>query len=140
MRNVARIAFGSIDFCADVGCAHTRPALLTARSELVLASRLAGLPAPLDGVTTSVDDGDVVVDDARPSRELGFGGKLCIHPRQVAAIHTGFAPTEDEIRWARKVVASGQGAEAIDGGMVDEPVRIRARQVLGRAVNAGITH
>lgn len=134
--NVVRIAFGSIDFSADLGCAHTREALLLARSELVIASRLAGLPQPIDGVTTAIDDDPLIASDARHARDLGFSGKLCIHPRQVAAIQEGFAPDEAEVLWARKVMASGDGAVAIDGAMVDEPVRIRARSILKRVKSA----
>lgn len=130
---IARLAFGSIDFCADIGCAHTRDALLHARSTLVLASRLGGLPAPLDGVTTDINDPSVAKSDARHARELGFGGKLTIHPRQIDPIRTGFMPDEAEIAWAHKVLASGDGAAAVDGAMVDEPVRIRARSILARA-------
>lgn len=138
-RNVARIAFGSIDFSADLGSAHTREALLLARSELVVASRLAGLPQPIDGVTTAIDDAPLIASDARHARDLGFRGKLCIHPRQVAAIQAGFAPDEAEVLWARKVMASGDGAVAIDGAMVDEPVRIRARSILKRVQSAPAT-
>lgn len=130
---VDRLIFGSIDFCADLGCAHTRDALLMARSELVLASRLAGLDAPVDGVTTSIDNADLVTSDARHGLEIGFGGKLAIHPRQIEAILNGFRPEAPEIEWARKVLASGDGAAAVDGAMVDEPVRIRARAILKRA-------
>jgi citrate lyase subunit beta/citryl-CoA lyase len=131
--NVLRLAFGSIDFSADVGCAHTRQALLGARSELVLASRLARLVPPLDGVTTSIEDASLIEADARHAVELGFGGKLCIHPRQIDPIRTGFAPAEEEIAWARRVLGSGDGAVSVDGAMVDEPVRIRARALLRRA-------
>lgn len=133
MQNVARVAFGSIDFCADIGCAHIREALLAARSELVLASRLAGLAAPIDGVTTVLDDEDLIAGDARHARDLGFAGKLCIHPRQIEAIRRGFAPNEAEIAWAGKVLASGDGATAVEGAMVDEPVPVRARAILQRA-------
>lgn len=136
MTNVIRLAFGSIDFCADLGCAHVREALLAARSELVLASRLAGRPAPIDGVTVSVDDPEAVAADARYARDLGFGGKLAIHPRQIEAIRAGFAPDAAEIAWAKKVLDSGDGAIAVDGAMVDEPVRIRARAVLNRSGRA----
>jgi len=127
---VARLAFGSVDFAADLGCAHTREALLAARSELVLASRLAGLPAPIDGVTTTIDDAALATDDARYARAFGFGGKLVIHPRQIGPIRDGFRPDTAEIAWARRVIASGEGAVAVDGAMVDEPVRIRARAIL----------
>lgn len=130
---VSRLLFGSIDFCADLGCAHTREALLAARSELVLASRLARLTAPVDGVTASIDDRDEITSDARYALELGFGGKLAIHPRQIEAIRVGFRPSDSEIEWATKVLASGDGAAAVDGAMVDEPVRARARAMLARS-------
>ncbi|WP_394029103.1 HpcH/HpaI aldolase/citrate lyase family protein [Xanthobacter wiegelii] len=127
---VVRIVFGSIDFCADLGCAHVREALLLARAELVLAARLAGGPAPVDGVTTGIDDEALIADDARHARGLGFSGKLAIHPRQIEAIRSGFLPDAAEIAWAKRILASGEGATAVDGAMVDEPVRIRARMIL----------
>ncbi|MFG1230023.1 HpcH/HpaI aldolase/citrate lyase family protein [Xanthobacter wiegelii] len=131
---VARLAFGSVDFCADLGCAHSREALAVARFEVILASRLAGIGAPLDGVTTALDDAAAAVDDARHARSLGFGGKLAIHPRQIAPIREGFCPDAVEIAWAEKVLAvAGAGAVAVDGTMVDEPVRIRARALLALA-------
>jgi citrate lyase subunit beta/citryl-CoA lyase len=133
--NVVRLAFGSIDFCADIGCAHIREVLLAARSEMVLASRLAGLVAPIDGVTVAIDDAALIASDARHARDLGFVGKLCIHPRQIKAIRSGFAPDQAEIDWAHRVLASGDGAVSVDGAMVDEPVRIRARSILRRAAS-----
>lgn len=128
-----RLAFGSIDFCADLGMAHTREALLLARCELVLASRLGGLPAPLDGVTASLGDGQLAEEDARYAAALGFGGKLCIHPAQIAPVKRGFEPSEAEMAWAERVLAAADaGAAAIDGAMVDAPVRARARRILAR--------
>ncbi|MBY6161997.1 CoA ester lyase [Mameliella alba] len=131
---VARLAFGSVDYCADLGCAHQRDALLSARSELVLAARLAGMPPPLDGVTTALQSPGAAEEDARHARSLGMGGKLCIHPRQVPEVLTGFRPTEAEKDWARRVLAAGDGAVAVDGAMVDAPVRLRARSILAAAV------
>lgn len=130
---VARLVFGSVDFCADLGCAHTRQALLAARSELVLASRLGNLQSPIDGVTVSIDDAEMAASDARHAVELGFGGKLAIHPRQIEPIRSGLRPQQAEIDWAGRVLASGDGAVAVDGAMVDEPVRMRARSILARA-------
>ncbi|MDO5706137.1 MAG: CoA ester lyase [Paracoccus sp. (in: a-proteobacteria)] len=130
---VARLAFGSVDFCADLACAHLRDVLLPARSELVLASRLAGIAAPIDGVTVQLDDLSVSHDDAAHARALGMTGKLCIHPRQIAEVKRAFAPSDAEIDWARRVLASGDGAVSVDGAMVDEPVRIRARAILAEA-------
>lgn len=133
----ARLAFGSIDFAADLGCAHTREALLSARAELVLASRLAGAPAPLDGVTAAIRDPEPVRDDAAYAASLGFGGKLLIHPAQVGPAATGFRPSEDDVLWAARVLAAGResGAIVVDGEMVDAPVRLRAEQIERRARN-----
>ena len=132
-----QLAFGSIDFASDVGCSHTRDALLLARSELVIASRNAGRPQPIDGVTTNIRDEATVEDDARYAASLGFGGKLLIHPAQVAAARRGLAPSDSDVSWARKVVdaSSGSGAIAVDGSMVDAPVLARAHNILQRHDN-----
>jgi citrate lyase subunit beta/citryl-CoA lyase len=131
----ARIAFGSIDFAADMGSAHTRAALASARSELVLASRLAGRAAPIDGVTTSIKDPDLIRADAAHACELGFSGKLLIHPAQIAPALDGFRPSEDDVAWAERILAAqgAVGAAAIDGAMVDAPVFLRAEQIMRRA-------
>lgn len=131
---VARLVFGSIDFQADLGIEGEDDALLAFRSELVLASRLAQLPAPVDGVTTALDDGQALAQDTARARRLGFGAKLCIHPRQVAAVNEGFRPSESELNWARRVLAAAQAssgaAVAVDGKMVDAPVLKRAQALL----------
>jgi citrate lyase subunit beta/citryl-CoA lyase len=133
-QGAARLAFGSIDYAADLGCAHEREALLAGRSELVLASRLGGLPPPIDGITEAIDEAALIEDDARHAARLGFGGKLCIHPRQIGPAARGLRPSDADIDWARAVLASGSGAaEKVDGRMVDAPVRARARTILARA-------
>lgn len=127
-----RLAFGSIDFAADLGCAHEREALLFARSRIVLAARLAKTPAPIDGVTLSINETTVIEDDARYGASLGFGGKLLIHPRQIEPARKGFAPGTDELAWALRIVESVEdgAARAVDGAMVDMPVLLRARQIV----------
>jgi len=129
-----RLAFGSVDFAADLGCAHVRDALLLARSRLVLAARLAGQAQPIDGVTLSIKDEAAVEDDARYAASLGLGGKLLIHPAQVAPARRGLAPNEQDIAWAERIVAgSADGAaRAVDGIMVDAPVLARAHHILQR--------
>ena len=128
---VTRLAFGSIDFCVDIGAANDRDALLAARSAIVLASRLGDLQPPLDGVTVAIDDMALIEADARYALRLGFGGKLCVHPRQIAPVRNGFAPSADEVSWAKRILEAGaEGAVAVDGMMVDSPVRSRARQIL----------
>lgn len=130
-----RLAFGSIDLAADLGCADARDALLAFRSELVLASRLAGRPAPLDGVTPAYRDPAPVEDDARYAAALGFAGKLLIHPAQIAPARAGFGPSASDVAWAGRVLAAARDgrAVAVDGAMVDAPVRMRAEQILRRA-------
>ena len=131
----ARLGFGSIDFAADMGCRHTRSALLAARSELVMASRLAGRPAPVDGVTNAIRDAELVRNEAAYAAELGFAGKLLIHPAQIGPAAEGFAPTDEEKAWARQVLSweQAEGAAKVDGAMVDAPVRQLAKQILARA-------
>ena len=134
---VARLAFGSVDFQLDLGIDGEREELLMARSQLVLASRVAGLLPPLDGVTMTLDDMEALSRDVAYARRLGFGGKLCVHPRQVAVINDGFLPTATEVAWARRVVAAAAAAEdnacRVDGKLVDRPVIDRARAILRTA-------
>lgn len=131
--NVVRLAFGSVDYCADLGCAHLREVLLPARCEVVLASRLAGIAAPIDGVTTALDDLSITASDTQHARALGMTGKLCIHPKQIAEVMRNFAPAPEELDWARRVLEAGDGAVSVDGAMVDEPVRIKARALMARS-------
>ncbi|MEZ5922924.1 MAG: CoA ester lyase [Hyphomicrobiaceae bacterium] len=132
---VVQLAFGSIDYALDIDCEETFEALLTARSEVVLASRLAGIRAPLDGVTVSYEDAARLTADARQARMLGFGGKLLIHPKQLDPVRAGFAPSEEEVAWAREVIEAvarqGEGAISVRGRMVDAPVIGKARRILG---------
>ncbi|HET9577325.1 MAG TPA: CoA ester lyase [Usitatibacter sp.] len=134
---VERLAFGSVDFQLDAGIEGDGEELLFARSQLVIASRVAGKLAPVDGVTLALDDAQALAADVRRARRLGFGGKLCIHPKQVAGVNAGFAPGADEISWARRVVvaaeASGDNAVRLDGKLIDRPVIERARAVLAEA-------
>lgn len=139
---VARLVFGSVDFSADIGCAHEPEPLLLARLQMVLASRVAGLAAPIDGVTLAIEDEAAVEVDARRAVSLGFSGKLCIHPRQVAPVLRGFAPSAAEVEWAARVVAADRGGAAmVDGAMIDPPVRMRAEQILRRTGRKdGVNH
>ena len=131
VKNVARVAFGSVDLATQLGVRHDdEVALGYARSRLVLASTANGIAPPVDGVTTDLGDGTVLEADIRHARRLGFGGKLCIHPKQVAAVRAGFAPTEEELAWARRILRAGESVSAVDGQMVDRPVLERARRLL----------
>jgi citrate lyase subunit beta/citryl-CoA lyase len=134
---MTQIAFGSIDYALDIGCEETHDALLAARSEVVLASRLAGLAAPIDGVTVGYEDATSLTAEARRARALGFGGKLLIHPRQIGPVRLGFRPSDAELAWARDIVAAaaahGSRTFSIRGRMVDTPVIAKARRLLANA-------
>jgi len=137
---VQRLAFGSVDFQVDLSIQGDGDELLFARSQLVLASRVAGVLPPIDGVTVAIDDDDLLQADVARARRLGFGGKLCIHPRQVPAIQAGFRPPAADLEWARRVLqaadAAGQDAVRLDGKLVDKPVIDRARALLQEVVTA----
>ena len=132
---VSAVYFGAEDYIADIGGRRTRAGaeVLYARSRVALAAHLAGLPA-LDQVVTDLADDEHFLADAGGGRDLGYQGKMCIHPRQVALAHQVFTPTPAELEHAREVVAAGQaGVAVLDGQMVDE-VHVRmARTTLARA-------
>ena len=134
---VERLVFGSIDFGLDLGIRGEREELLFFRSQLVLASRLAGLQAPVDGVTTAIADAARLDADTLHARRMGFGGKLCIHPKQVPGVNRCFSPGEEELVWARRVLAAAEASDgaavALDGKMIDRPVILRAQQLLEEA-------
>ena len=135
-QGVLRLGLGHIDLQADLGmrCGPDEAELAPIRMAMVVASRRAGLPAPVDGVTTATTDAQVLAQDAQRSRRFGFGAKLCIHPAQVAGVHQALAPTEAESAWAKRVLAAQVeargGAFSVDGKMVDPPVLLLARQIL----------
>jgi citrate lyase subunit beta/citryl-CoA lyase len=131
---VQRLVFGSIDFQLDLGMQGGDEELLPFRSQLVLISRLAGLAPPADGVSVSIDDLEQLERATARARRLGFGAKLCIHPRQVETVNRGFTPTDEELAWARRVLeaaAQARGAAvALDGRMIDRPVILCAQSIV----------
>jgi citrate lyase subunit beta/citryl-CoA lyase len=141
------LSFGAGDFCRDIGVRFTGNLwepdgleLLFARSQIVLASRAAGLEPPLDTVWLDIRDNAGLEQDARTAYRLGFQGKMAIYPGQVPIINAVFSPTAEEIDYARRVVAAFEQAEAggsasiaVDGRLVDYPIVIKARWVLERA-------
>jgi citrate lyase subunit beta/citryl-CoA lyase len=139
---VALLMLGPVDLAAELGCERspTGEELLLARSQLVLASAAAGIAAPIDGPCTDVADPGVLRAEALHARRLGFGGKACIHPRQLDEVHRIFSPTPEQVAWAERVTAAyeaalaqGAGVAAVDGEMVDAPVAKRAQAILNRS-------
>ena len=142
---VLRLAFGNLDFQADLGlaCGPDEPELVPVRLAVVLASRRAALPQPVDGVTPGTQDTVQLQADASRARRGGFGAKLCIHPAQVAGVNAAFTPTPIELEWAQRVLAAfeaaGGGVFSLEGRMVDAPVVRLAQRTLaqGRGAAAG---
>lgn len=137
---VSRLCFGNLDFALDAGIeprSDDEDELLYARSAIVTASRAAGLPGPLDGIVGDFKNAELLTRRTRRAFDLGFRGKLCIHPSQVAVVHDAILPADEEIAWARRIVDGAgdlQGAAVqVDGEMVDRPVLLKARDILTRA-------
>ncbi|HSN20448.1 MAG TPA: CoA ester lyase [Usitatibacter sp.] len=136
---VVRLAIGHLDFMADTGMSWSEgePELAPLRFAVSIASRVAGIAPAVDGVTVQTDDEPRLRADTLRAKRFGFGGKLCIHPKQVSVVHEAFAPGEEEVAWAKRVVeadaASGGRAVKVDGKMVDAPVVTTARNILARA-------
>ena len=132
---VTRLAFGAVDFGLDVDATHSS-IFDYARAQLVIASAAAGIAAPLDSPCLSFTDMEIVTAESLRARESGCGGKLCIHPSQISAVHHSFLPTLEQIAWAHKVVELEGGAAAFEGAMIDRPVVERAKKILAVAQKA----
>nr|WP_275404256.1 CoA ester lyase [Pseudonocardia acidicola] len=127
--------FGAEDYIADMGGRRTAEGteVLYARSRVALAARLAGLAA-LDQVVVAVHDDAAFLADAEQARALGYPGKICLHPEQVALANRVFTPSAEEIAHARAVLAASvDGVGLLNGEMIDD-VHVRmARATLARA-------
>lgn len=134
VKQVHALMFGSIDFQVDLNMKGGYHELLAFRNEFVLASKLAGIAAPIDGVTVDFLDQSHLALETQQAKNLGFSGKLCIHPKQIQTVKDVFLPTELELQWARRVLdavteSKGQ-AVSLDGKMVDFPVILQAQKIL----------
>lgn len=136
--DVLRLVIGHLDFMVDSGlaCSADEAELAPLRFAVAMATRLHRLAPAVDGVTVALDDRERLREDTRRALRFGFGGKLCIHPRQVAAVHHAMTPSAEEIDHARRVIAADAGsagaAVQVDGRMVDAPVVMQARCTLAR--------
>jgi citrate lyase subunit beta/citryl-CoA lyase len=136
---VAVLMLGAVDLGLELGLEPREDGqeILFARSSLVVDSAAAGLRGPVDRVWVDVRDLDGLARDCAVGRSLGFRGKALVHPDQIAPTHEAFAPSADELRRAREIVAAyeravgaGRGVVALDGEMIDVPVVERARELL----------
>jgi citrate lyase subunit beta / citryl-CoA lyase len=138
---VRRLAFGAGDFTLDMGMVWTRDEaeLLPFRSACVMESRAAGMEPPLDTVWADLRDSDGFLASAKHAAALGFQGKMCIHPDQIAGANGAFSPDEKTIVQAKRIVAAFEKAEAeglasiqLEGQFIDYPIVERARRVLAQ--------
>jgi citrate lyase subunit beta/citryl-CoA lyase len=138
---IRAVYFGAEDYAAELGARRTPEGIevLYARSQVVLAAKLARVGA-LDQVVTQFRDEDLFRLDAEQGRNLGYDGKICIHPGQVALANSIFAPTPAEVERAERLIAayeaagrSGQGSLDFEGQMIDEPLIRTARALIAAA-------
>ena len=143
------LIFAAEDFALDLSLTRT-PSLtefLYARSAIVTACRAHDLPSTIDLVCTSYKGEEgrkTLEEECLGGKGLGFNGKQCIHPDQVAIAQTAFAPSEDEVTWAARVVIAdskaneqGRGAWTLDGKMIDAPVVGKAKSIVNKAEACG---
>lgn len=132
---VCAVLFGSADYSVDVGSTMSWDALLYARCKIIAAAT-AAKKAVHDGAWLDISDVQGLLNDTARIRDLGFDGRVAIHPKQIASIHTAFAPTEQELRDAEKIVSAfesaGGTAIQLDGLMIDRPVYDAAKAIVSR--------
>ena len=144
---VRRLSFGAGDYTLDVGMRWTfeERELDHARTAIVVESRAAALEPPLDTVFIHLGRPDALRRSAELARDLGFQGKLCIHPEQLGPVNEAFTPTGEEVAKAERYVAAFEEAEAkgsvsiqVDGYFIDYPIVEQARRTLriARALQA----
>ena len=137
-KRVIRLAYGAADLYADLGVTYldTGPNSNFAMASMVMASVNCGLAAPIDSPHFDLED-DVGLGAASLfARDMGFGGKLCIHPKQLEIVARAFEPSLSDQEWANRIMekwnqrSANSGAILVDGSLVDEAMIKRARQIL----------
>lgn len=135
-KQVIALIFGTIDFQLEMNMNGGYLELLSFRNEIVLASQLAKIQSPIDGVTVDFKDEELIRLETQQAKNLGFSGKLCIHPNQVNLVNQTFNPSSQEIIWANQIMqaveeAKGQ-AISLNGKMIDLPVILQAQKIIDR--------
>lgn len=146
-KRVKQLAFGSADFALDIHAELTKEGseILYARSHLVASSRAAGIDPPIDAVYLHIKDKEGLLRDTKQAKQLGFQGKLAVHPDQIEVINGVFTPGPEEIEEAKAIVdafhrslLSGQAAIQLNGKIVDYPVVERAKRIVDQARALGL--
>ena len=135
------LVFGAEDLSADIGATRTDEGteVLYAREHVVLAAAAADVDA-IDTVYTDFSDTEGLGEETTFAIELGYDGKMAIHPSQVSVINEAFTPDADAVEWAERVLAAkaeadaeGRGVFQVDGQMIDAPLIAQAERVVERA-------
>ncbi|WP_049923088.1 HpcH/HpaI aldolase/citrate lyase family protein [Halopiger djelfimassiliensis] len=136
------LVFGAEDLSADIGATRTADGteVLYARERVVLAAAAHDCTA-IDTLVTDFEDDSRLREDAAFSVQLGYDGKLAIHPAQVGPINDAFTPSDEELEWADRVLAArreaeGAGVFEVDGEMIDAPLIAQAERIRSRAAAA----
>jgi citrate lyase subunit beta/citryl-CoA lyase len=131
---VIALAFGPYDLAADLGSDASSDVMLPHRARVLIAAR-ASKRAAIDGPSREYGDGAIVARDAEAARRLGFDGKLLIHLAQIEAVRAAFAPSPEEIAYARRVVDAARRSSpaVLEGTMIDAPIVMAADRTLRRA-------
>lgn len=135
---VNALVFGAADFAADVGCQLSWDALLYARYQIIQAAALTHIPA-IDSPFFDFANEEQLITETIKVKELGFKGKLAIHPKQIAVIKQSFAPTKEQVETAKNIIEIFEHAEGkacqYNGQMIDIPVYKHAQQVVQLSKN-----
>jgi len=135
------LLFGAEDLAADLGATRTSEGteVLYARERVVVAAAAAGIDR-IDTVYPDYEDAEGLAAEAAFAAELGYDGKLVIHPTQVPVVNDAFAPDPDQLEWARRVLevrdATDKAVFEVDGEMIDAPLIAQAERVVERARDA----
>lgn len=135
-RGLAGVLFGTADYAAAAGCSRTGRALWYPRSVLAAGAAAAGLPA-IDSPFFDLRDPEGLRQESEEAAELGFTGKVAIHPAQLPTIQAAFRPSVTALAHARAVVSAADacagGITTVDGQMVGPPLVSAARALTARA-------
>lgn len=132
-----RLAFGTNDFRKDTGVSTDPMALAYARSRLVIASRVGGLPGAIDGPAEATADEAAIAEACQVTASMGMTGKLSLNRAQVELVNKGLSPSEDELNWARELIeAHEKGASIGDGSYL--PRLARAQKIASLADSYGL--
>ena len=143
---IVALALGAEDFTASMKSTRTKAGLeiFYARNAILTACRQAGIEA-IDAVFSDINDPEGLKEDTTLTRNLGFDGKTCVHPRQIDIVNSFFTPSAKEIKYALRVLEAVEegkrlkkGAVTLDGSMIDKPMELRARTTLAQAEAAGV--